>query len=263
MSTTKITAPQLEAMKARGEKISVLTAYDYPWARLIDQAGIDVALVGDSLGMVVLGYDTTLQVTLEDMIRHSAAVARGAKRALVVADMPFMSYETCEADAVRAAGRLVSEGGAEAVKLEGGRPYETAIRRIIEAGIPVIGHLGMTPQSILEFGGFKTQGAAPEAAEHIKQDALLLQKAGVRAIVLEKVPAQLAGEITRALRIPTIGIGAGPECDGQVLVTHDILGMYDKFTPPFAKQYADLGQVALDAFKAYNSDVKDGLFPER
>lgn len=263
VSKDRVTAPGLAEMKARGEKISVLTAYDYPWARMIDEAGIDVALVGDSLGMVVLGYETTLQVTLEDMVRHTAAVARGAKRALVVADMPFMSYQVCDSEAVRSAGRLVSEGGAEAVKLEGGRAYEGAVRRIIEAGVPVIGHLGMTPQSVLEFGGFAAQGTTPESAERIKQDALLLERAGVRAIVLEKIPAQLAGEITRSLRIPTIGIGAGPECDGQVLVTHDILGMFERFTPPFAKKYADVRQVTLDAFRAFGSDVKEGRFPEK
>lgn len=263
MSRDPVTAPGLAEMKARGEKISVLTAYDYHWARMIDEADIDVALVGDSLGMVVLGYETTLQVTLDDMIRHTAAVARGAKRALVVADMPFMSYQICDSDAVRSAGRLVSEGGAEAVKLEGGRAYEGAVRRIVDAGIPVIGHLGMTPQSVLEFGGFAAQGTTPESAERIMQDALLLEQAGVRAIVLEKIPARLAGEITRSLRIPTIGIGAGSDCDGQVLVTHDILGMFERFTPPFAKKYADVRQITLDAFKAYRSDVKEGRFPEK
>lgn len=261
MKPERVTAPGLAEMKARGEKIAALTAYDYQWGLLIDEAGIDVALVGDSLGMVVLGFETTLQVTMEDMIRHTAAVARAVKRALVVADMPFMSYQASEADAVRNAGRLISEGGAGAVKLEGGKAYELVVRRIVDAGIPVIGHLGMTPQSVHEFGGFRTQGTTPEQAQRIKEDAVLLEAAGIRALVLEKVPAELAAEITQSLRIPTIGIGAGPHCDGQVLVTHDILGMFERFTPPFARKYADVRKVTLDAFKQYCSDVKDGRFP--
>lgn len=263
MISNKVTAPGLAAMKARGEKISTLTAYDYPWGRLVDEAGIDVALVGDSLGMVVLGYETTLQVTMEDMVRHTAAVARGAKRALVVADMPFLSYQVSDEEAIRNAGRLICEGNAEAVKLEGGAPVAGLIRKIVDIGIPVVGHIGMTPQSVLRFGGFKMQGKDAEAAARIKSEALQLEESGVSAIVLEKIPAQLAKEITESLTIPTIGIGAGPDCDGQVLVTHDILGMYDKFTPPFAKQYANLWQSTLDAFKAYSDEVKSGVFPER
>jgi 3-methyl-2-oxobutanoate hydroxymethyltransferase len=260
MKQDRVTAFELARMKARGEKIAVLTAYDYAWGRLIDEAGIDIALVGDSLGMVVLGYETTLQVTMEDMLRHTAAVARGAKRALVVADMPFMSYQASDEDAIRNAGRLVQEGGAQVVKLEGGSRVVESIRRIVEIGIPVMGHVGLTPQSVHQLG-YRTQGADSENADRIMAEARALEQAGVCSIVLEKVPPELAARITSELTIPTIGIGAGPHCDGQVLVTHDILGMYDKFTPPFAKQYANLWQMTLDAFKAYNKEVKEGSFP--
>ncbi len=210
--------------------------------------------------MVVLGYETTLQVTMEDMVRHTAAVARGAKRALVVADMPFLSYQASDEDAIRNAGRLVQEGGAQVVKLEGGGGVVEIIRRIVEIGIPVMGHVGLTPQSVHQLG-YRTQGADAANAERIAKEALALQHAGVCAVVLEKVPSELAARITSELTIPTIGIGAGPGCDGQVLVTHDILGMYDRFVPPFIKQYANLWQATLDAFKAYNNDVKQGLFP--
>ena len=249
-------------MKSRGEKISALTAYDYPWARLIDEAGIDVALVGDSLGMVVLGYETTLQVTMDDMLRPTAAVARGAKRAFVVSDMPFLSYQINREEAIGNAGRLVREAGAQAVKLEGGEHVASTVRGIVEIGIPVVGHVGLTPQSVHAFGGYTMQGKDEENAARIRREAESLQDAGVCAIVLEKIPAPLAKEITECLVIPTIGIGAGPHCDGQVLVTHDILGMFDRFVPPFAKQYANLWQTTLDAFKAYNSDVKEGNFPK-
>lgn len=263
MTLKPVTAPELTAMKARGEKISMLTAYDYPSGRLADEAGVDVVLVGDSLGMVVLGYETTLQVTMEDMVRHTAAVSRGVRRALIATDMPFLSYQVNTEEALRNAGRLVVEAGAQAVKLEGGERTAEAITKIVGAGIPVIGHLGMTPQSVNVFGGFKEQGKDEWQADRIRRDALVLQDAGVCAIVLEKIPPALAGEITKSLDIPTIGIGAGPDCDGQVLVMHDVLGLFDKFTPPFAKQYADLRQVMLEAFKAYNSEVKSGKFPER
>ena len=259
MSRDKTTASGLMDMKARGEKISVLTAYDYAWARLIDEAGIDVALVGDSLGRVVLGYDNELSVTMEDMIRHTAAVARGAKRALVVADMPFMSYQVSVEDAVRNAGRLVSEGNAQALKIEGVTAIE-AVRRIVAIGIPVWGHVGLTPQSVHALG-LRQQGKDTANAQRIKDEAAALQDAGVSAIVLEAIPAKLAAEITASLSVPTIGIGAGPDCDGHVLVTHDILNMYDKLKPSFAKQYADVWQVTLDAFKAYNSEVKDRHYP--
>jgi 3-methyl-2-oxobutanoate hydroxymethyltransferase len=261
MKGKPVTAPDLAAIKARGEKISMLTAYDYPSGRLVDEAGIDIALVGDSLGMVVLGYDNTLQVTMEDMIRHTAAVSRGVKRALIAADMPFLSYQINDEEALRNAGRLIVEGGAHVVKLEGGERVAGTIRKIVDAGIPVIGHLGMTPQSVYAFGGFKEQGADPSQAGRIKQEALLLQESGVSAIVLEKIPAPLAAEITASIAIPTIGIGAGPDCDGQVLVMHDVLGLYDKFTPPFARQYAHLWQTTLEAFKTYNDEVKSGKFP--
>jgi len=258
----KVTAPGLAEMKARGEKISALTAYDYPWGRLIDEAGIDIALVGDSLGRVVLGYDSEISVTIDDMIRHGAAVARGAKRALVVVDMPFLSYQVNADEAVRNAGRIVQEGGAEVVKLEGGAHMAATIRRIVDIGIPVIGHLGMTPQSVHSFGTVrKIVGKDDETAARLKSDALVLQDAGASAIVLECIPHGLAGEITASLRIPTIGIGAGPDCDGQVLVTHDILGMYEAFQPSFAKRYADVRQTTLDAFTQYNSDVKERRFP--
>ena len=261
MDKNAVTAPMLTEMKSRGEKISVLTAYDYAWGRLIDEAGIDVALVGDSLGRVVLGYENELAVTMEDMIRHTAAVARGAERALVVADMPFMSYQVSVEEAVRNAGRLVAEAGAQLVKLEGASVIE-AIMRIVEVGIPVFGHVGLTPQSVHALG-LRQQGKDAANAQRIKDEAAALEDAGVCAIVLEAIPAKLAAEITASLTVPTIGIGAGPDCDGQVLVTHDILNMYDRLKPSFVKQYADVRQVTLDAFKAYNEDVKTGRFPER
>lgn len=249
-------------MKTRGEKISVLTAYDYPGGRLVEEAGIDVALVGDSLGRVVLGYDSELPVTMEDMVRHAAAVARGVRRAMVVVDMPFMSYQASEEEAIRNAGRLAAEANAHAVKVEGVYALGT-IRKIVDIGIPVFGHLGLTPQSVNVFGGLKMQGRDPEGAARIKAEALDLQDAGVCAIVLEAIPAKLAKEVTENLAIPTIGIGAGPDCDGFVLVQHDILNMYEKLKPSYVKQYADVWQVSLDAFKAYNSDVKEGKFPVR
>ncbi|MGB9619451.1 MAG: 3-methyl-2-oxobutanoate hydroxymethyltransferase [Armatimonadota bacterium] len=263
MNSKPITAPGLMEMKSRGEKISVLTAYDYAWGRLIDEAGIDVALVGDSLGMVVLGYENTLQVTMEDMIRHTAAVARGAKRAMVVADMPFLSYQVDDDDAVMNAGRLVAQAGAKAVKLEGGAEVAEIVEKIVKIGIPVWGHVGMTPQSVHQLGGYRMQGKDAQNAERIKREARELQEAGACAVVLELIPAELAKEITESLEIPTIGIGAGPHCDGQVLVTHDILGLYDRFVPSFVKQYANLWKITLNAFRAYNRDVKSGKFPAK
>ncbi|MEN6357234.1 MAG: 3-methyl-2-oxobutanoate hydroxymethyltransferase [Armatimonadota bacterium] len=263
MEKKKVTAPVLAKMKAAGEKISVLTAYDYPMGKILDEADVDVALVGDSLGRVVLGYDSELKVTMEDMIRHSAAVSRGVRRALLVCDMPFLSYQISEEDAVRNAGRLVSEGNAEVVKLEGGEHMASTIRKIINAGIPVVGHLGLTPQSVHQIGGLRKVGKDAEGAQKIKKDALILQDAGVCAIVLEAIPDGLAKEVTESLSIPTIGIGSGPYCDGQVLVTHDLLGMFDKFKPSFVKQYADVWQVMLKAFTEYSSEVKGGIFPER
>ena len=261
MTKDKVTAPELTEMKSRGEKISALTAYDYPGGRLIDEAGIDIALVGDSLGMVVLGYETTLQVTMDDMVRHTAAVARGANRAFLVADMPYLSYQINADETVRNAGRLIQEAGAEAVKLEGGEHLAATIHRLVEIGIPVVAHVGMTPQSVHQFGGFKMQGKDEANAARIKNEALTLQDAGACAVVLESIPAELAKQVTESLVIPTIGIGAGPHCDGQVLVSHDVLGLHDRIRPAFVKQYADLQRTILEAFKAYNRDVKEGKFP--
>ena len=256
----KVTAPSLSEMKARGEKISCLTAYDYMGGKLVDEAGIDVVLVGDSLGRVVLGFDNELPVTMDDMVRHAAAVARGVERALVVVDMPYLSYQVSEDEAIRNAGRLVKEGGAEAVKLEGAHFVDT-ISKLVEIGIPVFGHVGLTPQSVHAMGGMRMQGKDPGNAERIKHEAALLQDAGVCAIVLESIPADLAKAITESLTIPTIGIGAGSHCDGQVLVVHDILNMYDRLKPSYVKQYADIRQATLDAIKAYNADVKERRFP--
>jgi 3-methyl-2-oxobutanoate hydroxymethyltransferase len=248
-------APDLPAMKLRGEKISMLTAYDATMARLFDQAGVDVLLVGDSLGMVILGVEDTLGVTMDDMIRHTRAVRRGARRALVVADMPFMSYQTSIEDAVRNAGRLLQEGGAMAVKLEGGLPILGTVERLIALGIPVIGHLGLLPQSVHQLGGFKRQATSPEARRRLLEDARLLEKAGAQAVVLECIPPDLAEEATAMLTIPTIGIGSGPMCDGQVLVSYDLLGLTSE-APPFAKKYAQLGQLVLDAARQFTADVK-------
>lgn len=263
MAEKRMTAPKVRAMKARGEKIAVLTASDYPTGRLIDEAGIDIALVGDSLGMVVLGLESTLPVTMDMMIHHTQAVARGCKRALIVGDMPFMSYQAGVDDAVRNAGRFIQEAGAGAVKLEGGRRVAHLVELITSAGIPVMGHLGMTPQSIHKFGGYRRQGTEEAAAADLIEDANILQQAGVFSIVLEHMPHSLAAQVTKALEIPTIGIGAGPDCDGQVLVTHDVLGYYDKFVPPFAKQYANLWETAREAITQYGKDVKAGEFPPK
>lgn len=248
--------------KEKGEKLTMLTAYDYSTAKLIDGAGIDAILVGDSLGNVMLGYEDTLSVTVEDMIHHGAAVARGAKEALVVIDMPFMSYQTSVYDAVVNAGRLMKEGRAGAVKLEGGEAVCPQIKAITDAGIPVMAHLGLTPQSINAFGGFKVQGKTEAAAKKLIADALAVQEAGAFALTLECVPYKLAGLITNKLAIPTIGIGAGNGCDGQVLVYADMLGMFSDFTPKFVRRFAETGQVMTDAFKAYIAAVKDGSYPE-
>lgn len=242
-------------MKSRGEPISMLTAYDATLARLLDQASIDVLLVGDSLGMVILGGDDTLEVTMDDMVRHTRAVRRGAQRALVVADMPFMSYQASTADAVRNAGRLMAEGGAVAVKLEGGRAMLETVERLVSVGIPVMGHLGLMPQSVRQLGGFKRQANTKEAAAILLQDAEALEYAGACAVVLECIPDDLAREASSRLRIPTIGIGSGPYCDGQVLVSYDLLGLTAK-TPPFVKKYAQLDTVVTDAARAFAKDVK-------
>ena len=240
----------------------MLTAYDYSTAKLIDESGVNSILVGDSLGMVCLGYEDTLSVTMEDMIHHTRAVTRGAKNALVVADMPFMSYQTSVYDAVVNAGRLIKEGRAQAVKLEGGKEVVEQIRAIVNASIPVVSHLGLTPQSINAFGGFKVQGKSEEAAQRLLEEARAVEEAGAFAVVLECVPAKLAEFISKEISIPTIGIGAGVGCDGQVLVYQDMLGMYSDFVPKFAKQYAKVGEVMRKAFADYNKEVKDGVFPE-
>lgn len=257
----KNTVTTFAAAKAKGERLSMLTAYDYSTAKLEDEAGINGILVGDSLGNVVLGYEDTVSVTMEDMIHHGAAVARGAKNALVVVDMPFMSYEVSVEEAVRNAGRLMKEGRAGAVKLEGGVRVADQIRAIVKAGIPVMGHIGLTPQSINAFGGFKVQGKSEEAARALLADAKAVEEAGAFAVVIEAVPAALAQMITDAVSIPTIGIGAGAGCDGQILVYQDMLGMFSDFTPKFVKRYANVGEVMRDAFANYAAEVASGAFP--
>ena len=246
-------------MKERGDKIAVLTAYDVTMARLLDRAGVDVILVGDSVGMVVHGFETTLPVTLEMMIYHTRAVGRGAKRALIVADMPFLTYQLSSEEAMRNAGRLIQEGGAAAVKIEGGKQIADTAKRLVEIGVPVMGHLGLTPQSVHQLGGFRPQGRDSEAADKLINDAEVLEKAGVFAIVLESIPHDLAGRVTSSVKIPTIGIGAGPQCDGQVLVSNDALGLSDGPVPPFARQYAQLSESILLAARAYIEDVRAGF----
>ncbi len=257
----KNTAVTFKQAKEKKEKLTMLTAYDYSTAKIIDEAGINGILVGDSLGMVCLGYEDTLSVTMEDMIHHTRAVARGTKNTLVVGDMPFMSYQTSVYDAVVNAGRLIKEGRAQAVKLEGGIEVCDKIEAIVKASIPVMAHIGLTPQSVNAFGGFKVQGKDEEAAKNLIEAALAVEKAGAFAVVLECVPAKLAAIITEKLSIPTIGIGAGVECDGQILVYQDMLGMYSDFTPKFVKKYEILGEKMNVAFKKYIEEVKDGVFP--
>ncbi len=262
IKSVKVTVPQILERKAAGAKITVLTAYDYPTARLLDQQpGLDIILVGDSLGMEELGYDTTLPVTLDDMLHHTRAVARGTERALVVGDMPFMSYQVSEDEAVRNAGRFLQEAGANAVKLEGGRTVQGAISRIVDAGIPVMGHVGFTPQSE-NLIGRRVQGRSDDAADRIEDDALAVQEAGAFAVVLELVPISLAERITSKLRIPTIGIGSGPHCDGQVVVISDMLGLRAEGVPfRHVKQYANVAEIISGAVASYCSDVKNGKFP--
>jgi 3-methyl-2-oxobutanoate hydroxymethyltransferase len=257
----KVTTLTFRQKKERGEPISMLTAYDYPTAMAMDQAGVDAILVGDSLAMVVLGYENTLPVTMDEMLHHCRAVARGAKSALLVGDMPFMSYQVSVEEAVRNAGRFLQQGGMDAVKLEGGRERAEAIRAITGAGIPVMGHLGLTPQSVHQLGGFRAQGKTAAAAHRLLEDALILEEAGCFSLVLESVPARLAEFISGRVGIPTIGIGAGAGCDGQVLVTHDLLGLFDRFTPKFVKKYANLHQQMQHAFAAYIDDVERRVFP--
>jgi len=259
----KITTTKLVAMKEAGEKIVMLTGYDYPMAKILDESGVDVVLVGDSLGMVKLGYENTLPVTMEDILYHARAAKRGIKRALLAADMPFLSYETKPEAAVFNAGRLVKEAGAEAVKIEGGREMIKSISAVIDAKIPVIGHLGLTPQGLHKFGGYKVQGKTDEAAEKMLKDARALEDAGVFMIVLECIPSALAGKITSSVSIPTIGIGAGPLCDGQVLVTDDLVGLYSDISPKFVKRYANLRKDIAGAVEQYRAEVKSGKFPSK
>lgn len=257
----KTTVADFVSMKRNGEKITMVTGYDYSTAKLIDSSGINSILVGDSLGMVMLGYPDTISVTMEDMIHHSSAVVRGTENALVICDMPFMSYQTSVYDAVINAGRLMKEGRAGAVKLEGGKEFAEHVKAIVKASIPVCGHIGMTPQSVNVFGGFKVQGKTLDAAKKLIEDALALEEAGVFAIVLECVPEKLAEYISELMSVPTIGIGAGAGCDGQVLVYQDMMGMYSDFTPKFVKQYAQTGKAMREAFEKYSEEVKSGAFP--
>lgn len=257
----RITAPAVVALKRKGEPITVVTAYDFPTARLADEAGVEVLLVGDSVGTVLLGYDSTLPVTMDDMLHHTKAVTRARTTAMVVGDMPFMSYQVSAEQAVLNAGRLVQEGGADAVKLEGGARVVEAARRIVEAGIPVMGHLGLTPQSVLAFGGYKVQARGEADQERLIADAKALEAAGCFAVVLEGIPAKLGALVSRELHIPTIGIGAGVQCDGQVLVTHDLMGLFHGHTPKFVRRYAEVGDVMRDAYARYVADVKARRFP--
>jgi 3-methyl-2-oxobutanoate hydroxymethyltransferase len=257
----KTTVLEMGTLKAEGRKIVMITAYDALFSRIFDEAGVDVILVGDSLGQVVLGYSDTLSVTMEDMVRHTAAAARGRARSLLVADMPFLSYQTGVRDAIRNAGRLL-QAGAEAVKLEGGRAMEGTIRAIASCDIPVMGHIGLTPQSVHRMGGYRVQGKTDPQRARLLDDAEAVQEAGAFSVVLEGIPSSLAEEITRRLSIPTIGIGAGPACDGQVLVMQDLLGLFDEFRPKFVKRFGELRKPVADAVSAYAAAVRDGSFPD-
>ena len=259
----KITTQTVVDMKVRGEKISMLTAYDFTMAQIIDQAGIEIILVGDSASNVMAGYETTVPMTLEHMIYHTSCVVRGVNRALVIADLPFMSYQVTTKEALISAGRMMKEAGAHAVKLEGGKYIADTIKRIVDAGIPVMGHLGLTPQSIYKFGTYKVRATEDQEAKELIRDAKLLEAAGCFSIVLEKIPAQLAAKVSKELSIPTIGIGAGSECDGQVLVIHDMLGLNKEFNPRFLRRYADMNSVMTDAVQNYIKDVKSKDFPNK
>lgn len=247
--------------KNEGKKISMLTAYDHPLAQIVDEAGMDAILVGDSLAMVVQGLENTLPVTMDEMIYHAKMVSRGVSRAMVIGDMPYMSYQVSIADAVRNGGRFLKEAGAHAVKLEGGREVAEQVEALIKAEVPVMAHIGLTPQAIHRMGGYRIQGKTEEAAKRLIEDAKIMQDAGAFSIILEAIPSALAKQITEELSIPTIGIGAGPFCDGQVLVIHDVLGLFERFTPRFVKKYADLKGVALKAVQEYKKEVEDGTFP--
>jgi len=257
----RITINQIKEMKQKGEKIPMLTAYDYLTAKMVDKAGIPLILIGDSLGMVMLGYDSTIPVTMADVIHHTRAVVRGAQKALIVADMPFMSFQASDTDAMYNAGRLIQEGGAQAVKLEGGVVVEELVKRMVDCGIPVMGHIGLTPQSVHQFGGYKVQGKTREAAQRLLKDAEALDRAGAFVIILECTPAPLSRLITERVSVPTIGIGAGAGCDGQVQVVSDMLGLDPDFVPKHAKQYTHLSTVADEALKEFISEVRAGSFP--
>jgi len=258
----KVRVPDLAVMKERGERIVMLTAYDATMARLLDRAGIDLLLVGDSLGNVILGLDTTIPVSLDAVLHHTRAVTRAASRALVVADMPFLTYQISAEQAMRNAASLFQEGGAAAVKVEGGRPVAETVRRLTAAGLPVMGHVGLTPQHVHRLGGMRQQARNEEAAQELLRDALALEDAGAFAVVVEAVPDAVADSVTSQLKIPTIGIGAGPHCDGQVLVSYDMLGLFDTFVPKFVRQYAQLGELIFDAARDYANDVREGVYPQ-
>jgi 3-methyl-2-oxobutanoate hydroxymethyltransferase len=260
-TSSKVSILELQQKKAEGRPVTMLTAYDYPGALLVDEAGIDIILVGDSLAMTVLGHPNTVAVTVDEMLHHCRAVARGAKRAFLVGDMPFMSYQVERTEAVRNAGRFIKEAGMDAIKLEGGYPVVETARAIVAAGIPVMGHIGLTPQTATQLGGYKVQGKSAAAAKRLLEEAVALQEAGCFALVLEAVPAAVAQTITERLTIPTLGIGAGINCAGQVLVFHDILGLFDRFTPKFVKKYADVRSVMLTALQTYRQEVEAGQFP--
>jgi 3-methyl-2-oxobutanoate hydroxymethyltransferase len=261
MERRKVTISDLMSKKERGEKITMLTAYDYPTAQIVDQAGIDTILVGDSLGMVMLGYASTVPVSMEEMIHHAKAVARGTEYAFVIGDMPFMSYQSSVEKAIENAGRFMKEGDCDAVKLEGGSEVAPTVKAIVAAGVPVCGHIGLTPQSATQLGGFKVQGKDAESAKRLIESAKDLEEAGAFMVVMERIPDVLASRITKELSIPTIGIGAGKDCDGQVLVYHDVVGLFERFTPKFVKQYIKLGPMVIDALKEYKREVEEGLFP--
>ncbi len=261
MSSQKVLISDLQQKKKNKHPITMLTAYDYPSATLVDEAGVDIILVGDSVAMTVLGHPDTVSITVDEMVHHCKAVARGAKRAFLIGDMPFLSYQIDAKEAIRNAGRFIKEARMDAVKLEGGREVIESVRAIIDAGIPVMGHLGLTPQTATKLGGYKVQGKTEKSAKRMLEDAVALQQAGCFALVLEAVPSKLAESITAELNIPTIGIGAGSACDGQVLVFHDILGLFDQFTPKFVKQYANLREPILNAIRTYRQEVESGVFP--
>lgn len=263
MDMKRLRVPDFAARKRAGEKIVMLTAYDATMARLLDRAGVDALLVGDSLGTVILGLETTLPVTLDAVVHHTRAVSRGAERAFVIADMPFLTFQVSVEESVRNAGRLLQEGGAAAVKLEGGRPVIDVVKRLVDVGIPVMGHLGLQPQSVHQAGGYIRQATQPEQVQELMIDAIALQDAGAFSLVLEAIPANVAAEVTKALTIPTIGIGAGPDCDGQILVSYDMLGLFDGFVPSFVHHYAKLGDAVVSAAREYASDVRANRYPHR